>query len=206
MRKVFVSAIAITLFATSLSGCSTGNIKSISLHSYINAIEEHVGEGLIDILVANNFKLDIETLSSSKIDEEDVKTGAELKDAIEKYEEQEQRQLLLTDSEREEISLDESITDEDVQNGYVYGNNAEFASVFMPEEYLLDSDYAHKCNQLLIFFEDWFDRDEALKMVTGNYIGLLDHDDVLPIFAMYEIVKCINENPKVDLANHRNTI
>ena len=49
-----------------------------------------------------------------------------------------------------------------VQNGYVYGNNAEFASVFMPEEYLLDSDYAHKCNQLLIFFEDWFDRDEAL--------------------------------------------
>lgn len=40
--------------------------------------------------------------------------------------------------------------------------------------------------------------NEALKMVTGDYIGLLDHDDVLPIFALYEIVKCINENPDVE--------
>ena len=35
-------------------------------------------------------------------------------------------------------------------------------------------------------------------MVTGDYIGLLDHDDALPIFALYEIVKCINENPEVE--------
>ena len=40
--------------------------------------------------------------------------------------------------------------------------------------------------------------NEALKLVTGDYIGLLDHDDVLPIYALYEIVKCINENPKVE--------
>lgn len=40
--------------------------------------------------------------------------------------------------------------------------------------------------------------NEALKMVTGDYIGLLDHDDVLPRFALYEIVKCINENPNVE--------
>ena len=40
--------------------------------------------------------------------------------------------------------------------------------------------------------------NEALKMVTGDYIGLLDHDDALPIFALYEIVKCINENPEVE--------
>lgn len=40
--------------------------------------------------------------------------------------------------------------------------------------------------------------NEALKMVTGDYIGLLDHDDAIPIFALYEIVKCINENPEVE--------
>lgn len=40
--------------------------------------------------------------------------------------------------------------------------------------------------------------NEALKLVTGDYIALLDHDDILPIFALYEIVKTINENPKVD--------
>lgn len=37
--------------------------------------------------------------------------------------------------------------------------------------------------------------NEALKLVTGDYIGLLDHDDLLPVFSLYEVVKTINENP-----------
>jgi GT2 family glycosyltransferase len=40
--------------------------------------------------------------------------------------------------------------------------------------------------------------NEGLKMVTGDYVGLLDHDDAIPVFALYEIVKCINENPEVE--------
>ena len=40
--------------------------------------------------------------------------------------------------------------------------------------------------------------NEALAMATGDYIGLLDHDDLLPIFCLYEVVKCINENPDVE--------
>lgn len=40
--------------------------------------------------------------------------------------------------------------------------------------------------------------NEALKLATGDYIGLLDHDDLLPQFALYEVVKCINENPDVE--------
>ena len=40
--------------------------------------------------------------------------------------------------------------------------------------------------------------NEALKMVTGEYIGLLDHDDAIPVFALYEIVKCINEHTDVE--------
>lgn len=40
--------------------------------------------------------------------------------------------------------------------------------------------------------------NEALKLATGEYIGLLDHDDVLSNFALYEIVKTINENAEVD--------
>lgn len=37
--------------------------------------------------------------------------------------------------------------------------------------------------------------NEAMKMATGDYIGLLDHDDLLPVFSLYEVVKAINENP-----------
>lgn len=40
--------------------------------------------------------------------------------------------------------------------------------------------------------------NEALKLATGDYIGLLDHDDLLPVFSLYEIVKAINENPDVE--------
>ncbi len=40
--------------------------------------------------------------------------------------------------------------------------------------------------------------NEALKMATGDYISLLDHDDLLPKNSLYEIVKCINEDPNVE--------
>lgn len=40
--------------------------------------------------------------------------------------------------------------------------------------------------------------NEALKLVTGDYIALLDHDDILPKFSLFEIVKCINNNPEVE--------
>ena len=40
--------------------------------------------------------------------------------------------------------------------------------------------------------------NECIKMATGDYIALFDHDDLLPIFSLYEIVKCINEHPEVE--------
>ncbi len=40
--------------------------------------------------------------------------------------------------------------------------------------------------------------NEALKLATGDYIALLDHDDLLPPFSLYEIVDCINQNPEVE--------
>lgn len=40
--------------------------------------------------------------------------------------------------------------------------------------------------------------NEALTLATGDFIGLLDHDDLLPVFSLYEIVKAINENPEVE--------
>lgn len=36
--------------------------------------------------------------------------------------------------------------------------------------------------------------NEALKLCSGDYIGLLDHDDTLAPFALYEVVKAINAN------------
>lgn len=40
--------------------------------------------------------------------------------------------------------------------------------------------------------------NEALKMVTGDYVALLDHDDLIPVNSLFEIVKAINENPEAD--------
>ncbi|MEZ0537117.1 glycosyltransferase [Caldicellulosiruptoraceae bacterium PP1] len=40
--------------------------------------------------------------------------------------------------------------------------------------------------------------NEALSLATGEYIALLDHDDLLPPFALFEVVKVINEKPNVD--------
>ena len=40
--------------------------------------------------------------------------------------------------------------------------------------------------------------NEAIKMATGEYIGFLDHDDILSEDALFEIVKCINENEEVE--------
>ena len=34
--------------------------------------------------------------------------------------------------------------------------------------------------------------NEAIKMATGDYYALLDHDDIIPVFSLYEIVKKIN--------------
>ncbi len=38
----------------------------------------------------------------------------------------------------------------------------------------------------------------ALSLAAGDFVALLDHDDTLPIFCLYELVKTINENPDVE--------
>lgn len=40
--------------------------------------------------------------------------------------------------------------------------------------------------------------NQAIQMATGDFIAFLDHDDCLPPFALYEIVKAINENPEAE--------
>ena len=40
--------------------------------------------------------------------------------------------------------------------------------------------------------------NEAIKLATGDYVGFMDHDDFLPAFSLYEIVKFINENPTAE--------
>ncbi len=40
--------------------------------------------------------------------------------------------------------------------------------------------------------------NEAISLSTGNYICLLDHDDTLAPFSLYEIVKVINDLPDTD--------
>jgi GT2 family glycosyltransferase len=41
--------------------------------------------------------------------------------------------------------------------------------------------------------------NEALSLASGEFIGFLDHDDILPSFALYEVVKLLNQQPDLDL-------
>jgi glycosyltransferase involved in cell wall biosynthesis len=40
--------------------------------------------------------------------------------------------------------------------------------------------------------------NEALALATGEFIALLDHDDTLAPFALFEIVQALNEDPSID--------
>lgn len=40
--------------------------------------------------------------------------------------------------------------------------------------------------------------NEALSLATGDFIALLDHDDELAPFALYEVIKLLNKHPNVD--------
>ncbi len=41
--------------------------------------------------------------------------------------------------------------------------------------------------------------NSALEMVTGEFVGLFDHDDLLPEHALYSVAKAINETPDLGL-------
>lgn len=41
--------------------------------------------------------------------------------------------------------------------------------------------------------------NSALDVAQGEFIALLDNDDELPPYALYELIKCINNNPDADL-------
>ncbi len=40
--------------------------------------------------------------------------------------------------------------------------------------------------------------NQAIQMATGDYLGLLDHDDTLAKYALYEVVKTINQYPNAE--------
>ncbi len=40
--------------------------------------------------------------------------------------------------------------------------------------------------------------NEALALANGDFIALLDHDDIIPSFALFEVVKYLNEDKNVD--------
>ena len=40
--------------------------------------------------------------------------------------------------------------------------------------------------------------NQALSLATGEFVGLLDHDDVLAPEALYEVVKRLNADPAID--------
>ncbi|MDR0690486.1 MAG: glycosyltransferase family 2 protein [Streptococcaceae bacterium] len=41
--------------------------------------------------------------------------------------------------------------------------------------------------------------NSALKLATGEFVAFVDNDDELPVNALFEVVKVLNENPELDL-------
>ncbi|TAF31979.1 MAG: glycosyltransferase, partial [Oscillatoriales cyanobacterium] len=41
--------------------------------------------------------------------------------------------------------------------------------------------------------------NSALQLATGEFISLLDHDDLLTVDALYEVVKLLNQHPDADM-------
>ncbi|MDO4940250.1 MAG: FtsX-like permease family protein [Erysipelotrichaceae bacterium] len=76
---------------------------------------------------------------------------------------------------KETLCMGRSITTPDcvslILNKYIYGNNPDLAYMYLPEDYLLDTDYNNQFNQLLIFFEDWADQESLMnriKIILGQ--------------------------------------
>ncbi len=67
---------------------------------------------------------------------------------------------------------------------------------------LLES-YSSEDNRIKVIFLDRNkgiagNSNAALSQATGDFVALLDHDDLLPVNALFEIVKRINEIPETD--------
>ena len=57
---------------------------------------------------------------------------------------------------------------------------------YIPQEYTKKYNFLNSNNGISE------NTNEAIKMATGDFIGFLDHDDIIPKEALFEIVKVIN--------------
>lgn len=73
------------------------------------------------------------------------------------------------DGQEKTLCIGKSITTPECVNmvlsEYIYGNNPDLAYVYLPEDYMIDTEYENKYNQLFIFFEEWANQDEVLKQI-----------------------------------------
>jgi O-antigen biosynthesis protein len=73
-----------------------------------------------------------------------------------------------------------------------------------PEIRAILDDYARRDRRIKLVFRDRNGHisaasNSALKLATGTFIALMDHDDVLPEHALYMVAIAINEHPEVDV-------
>lgn len=66
------------------------------------------------------------------------------------------------------------------------------------------NEYAQKDNRIKVVFRNKNGHisessNSGLEVATGEYIGLLDHDDELTVDALYENIKLLNQHPEADI-------
>lgn len=73
-----------------------------------------------------------------------------------------------------------------------------------PKVRVIIEEYADKDKRIKYVFREQnghisLASNSALELATGEYVGLLDHDDILWPNALYEVVKALNNHPKTEL-------
>ncbi|MDH6364557.1 glycosyltransferase involved in cell wall biosynthesis [Enterococcus sp. PF1-24] len=123
---------------------------------------------------------------------------------IEKFAYQPKISILVPVYNVEKVWLDKCI--ESIENQY-YSNwelcIADDASTDPEVRRVLDG-FANRDDRVKVYYRPENGHiskatNSALAIATGEFVALLDNDDELPAVALYEVVKCLNQNPELDL-------
>ncbi len=112
-----------------------GETDGYEIIDYLDVIKKHVGDGIIDTVVANHYVIDANILKEQRVDDEFLKTGSALTEAIDNYGIQDSTQLLLDDKQKKEIKtrgieiVEENLIE--IKKGYIRHNAQKLSETIL---------------------------------------------------------------------------